>query len=361
MLGVLALLAVAGCGDAPVPATATPIAGTAAVPAPGTVAPAPTGTVPTPGAPVPPPAAATFANPVIRADFPDPDVIQVGTTYYAFATGGSGHNIQAATSTDLVSWHLLSDALPGLPRWSDFSTGNTWAPEVLAVGGKYLLYYTALAKAQNKHCIGVAVAAAPSGRFRDTSAQPLICPDDQPDAIDPSPFADGDRLYLYWSTSGPNTATTTAIYGQELAADGLRPLAAPVRLLGNDQPWEDIWVEGPQMVQHAGAYYLFYSGNAYNRPGYAVGYALCQSPTGPCGKAVENPILKTVTTPKPVFAPGGQHIFEAHGQTWIAYHAWTVNPEDVEGSRRPLWIDRLEWRDNKPVPQGPTSGPQPVP
>lgn len=115
------------------------------------------------------------------------------------------------------------------------------------------------------------------------------------------------------------------------------------------------------MFKHDGVYYLFYSGNAYKRAEYAVGYATCQSPTGPCRKAADNPILKTVSTPKPVFAPGGQHIFEAKGQTWIAYHAWTVNPADVEGSQRMLWIDRLEWRDSKPVPLGPTSGPQPLP
>src|SRR5689334_23185341 len=157
---VLALLLVAGCGDERVPATATRIAVTATGPPTVTVAPTQRAARPPAGATVPRPAAATFANPVLRTDFPDPDLIQAGNTYYAFATGGSGHNIQAATSADLVTWRLLSDALPGLPRWADFSSGNTWAPEVITVGGKYLLYYTTLYKAQNKHCIGVATAAA---------------------------------------------------------------------------------------------------------------------------------------------------------------------------------------------------------
>ena len=61
----------------------------------------------------------------------------------------------------------------------------------------------------------------------------------------------------------------------------------------NDVPWEASVVEGPMLWKHDGRYFLFYSGNVYSGAGYAVGYATCDSPLGPCKDAPENPILKT--------------------------------------------------------------------
>ena len=48
----------------------------------------------------------------------------------------------------------------------------------------------------------------------------------------------------------------------------------------NDQPWEGPVVEAPFMWKHGGQYYLFYSGNGYVTPEYAVGYAVSNCITG---------------------------------------------------------------------------------
>jgi len=45
---------------------------------------------------------ATFRNPVYDRDFPDPFVLKVGDTYYAYATNGDGKQVQTLTSKDLV-------------------------------------------------------------------------------------------------------------------------------------------------------------------------------------------------------------------------------------------------------------------
>ena len=55
---------------------------------------------------------------------------------------------------------------------------------------------------------------------------------------------------------------------------------APKVVIQNDQPWEGLVVEAPFMWTHAGKYYLFYSGNGYTSPEYAVGYAVADSVTG---------------------------------------------------------------------------------
>lgn len=55
----------------------------------------------------------TFTNPVIWADMPDPDVIQVGDTFYMVST--SMHMLPGVTllqSTDLVNWSFAANVLP---------------------------------------------------------------------------------------------------------------------------------------------------------------------------------------------------------------------------------------------------------
>lgn len=79
------------------------------------------------------------SGPVISTNFPDPSIIKVGSTWYAFATRtrGNGVHIPVATSTDFSSWTLLTnsdgswkDALPTLPSWVPSDNYNTWAPDV---------------------------------------------------------------------------------------------------------------------------------------------------------------------------------------------------------------------------------------
>jgi hypothetical protein len=51
-------------------------------------------------------------------DFPDPFVLPVGGTYFAYATNSSEGNIQIMESTDLSHWSPAGNALPNLPSWA---------------------------------------------------------------------------------------------------------------------------------------------------------------------------------------------------------------------------------------------------
>jgi beta-xylosidase len=306
--------------------------------------------------------AGTFQNPVLRNDFPDPDVLSTTNGYYAYATNGSGRNIQVAHSTDLVHWQLLPDALPAPGPWAKLGGGYVWAPEVIKIAERYVMYYTARDKASNKQCVGVATSNKPDSQFKDPNDHPLVCHPDEGGDIDPDPFRDGDKLYLYFKNDGNCCGRTTYLYVQELAPDGLSLVGAPTQLVSNDKLWEGRVVEAPTMWKHEGKYYLFFSGNDYAGPPYAVGYANCQSPTGPCEDAPENPILASkMDQPPLVIGPGHQAIVQVDGQTWIVYHAWEVTSAGLRGSRRFMWIDRLDWKDGKPDVLGPTTAPQPEP
>jgi beta-xylosidase len=296
---------------------------------------------------------------VYAEDFPDPFVLEVDGTYYAYATNSSGENVRTLRSDDLVHWEPGPDAMPALGPWA--MTGKTWAPEVLARDdGRHVLYYTATSSSLAAQCIGRAVARSPGGPFVDSSRRPLVCQKEEGGSIDASPFRAPDgTLYLLWKNDGNCCGLSTYIYSQRLSANGLELVGKATRLVEQDDAWEGQLVEAPTLWSEDGELFLFFSANDYGSDRYAVGYATCETPLGPCADAPDNPVLSTACT---AAGPGHQAIVrDDDGETWIVYHAW---PPDAIGSVVPgrlLWIDRLEWSDGKPVVRGPTCRPQPLP
>ena len=177
-----------------------------------------------------PNATATSAKPVFapvfQRDFPDPFILPWGGGYFAYATNAQGFaaNVQMAMSRDLQTWQPLMvrgrlyDAMPDLPKWA--APGRTWAPEVLRLGNRYLLYFTAQERKSGLQCVGVAEAAEPRGPFRATSDDPLVCQRALGGTIDPSPFRDSDgSLHLLYKSDGnnPRVLVPSRIYTQRLA------------------------------------------------------------------------------------------------------------------------------------------------
>lgn len=370
IIGLLCLFAasVAGCGRGAGGAAANP----PTTAAPSVTSPAETETPPTGVAPTvetTPTAAMTatepasstaeatptleagmYRNPVLARDFPDPDVLQAGDAYYAYATNADGVHVQVARSADLVQWEMLGDALPELPAWAVQEFGWTWAPEVFRPTdtGPYVMYYTTrFAIGQGGiQCIGAAVSDAPEGPFTPVGDGPAVCQRDQGGSIDPASFRDDDgSLYLLWKNDGNSRGGQTWLYVQPLSADGLTLTGEPTRLLTVDQLWEGALVEAPTLWQQDGTYYLFYSANDYASPRYATGYATAEALTGPYTKAAE-PLLKT-DLKNGVVGPGGQDIVTGpQGDTWIVFHGWTGE------AYRSLYLARLSWQDGAPVVEG---------
>lgn len=303
-------------------------------------------------------------NPVISANFPDPFILEVDDIYYAYSTGSNSRNVPIATSTDLIHWTAGRDVLPALPRWVDLNNPDVWAPEVLALEDQYHLYYTARDLVSGKQCIGRGTSSSPAGPFRDQNDTPFICQANIGGSIDASPFRDEDgTLYLYWKNDGNCCLMATHIYVQELSPDGTTLIDEPIQLVRNDEPWEGPVVEAPTMWRHEDAYYLFFSGNVYSGERYGIGYALCETPIGPCEDAEENPILSSDFTTRPlVVGPGHQTLLvDDAGDTWMFYHVWQVTDGGSLTSTRHVWLDRLLWAEGRPNVQGPTREAQPSP
>jgi arabinan endo-1,5-alpha-L-arabinosidase len=282
--------------------------------------------------------------PVIDQDFPDPDLLKVGGTYYAYATqpkDGSS-NLQLATSADLKSWVVASrDPLPKLPAWA--TNGRTWAPDVSAAGSGFVMYFTAHSIDPDIQCIGVAHGTTAEGPFTPVGSTPLVCPAKDGGAIDPASFTDADGTrYLLWKNDGNCCGKDTWLHLQPMSADGLRTAGPARRLIRQDQPWEGHLVEAPTLVRHGSAYVLFYSANDYGGERYATGYATATKLTGPYVKAA-SPLLTTDKTG--VTGPGGQDIVAApSGAMHIAFHGW-----DAAVIYRGMYVEALTWNGDTPV------------
>jgi hypothetical protein len=274
-------------------------------------------------------------------DFPDPFVMTVGTTYYAYATNSVAGNIQIIDSTDMTHWNSVGNALPSLPGWA--VPGNTWAPAVLSIDGHYVMYYSTVFAKDGQQCISEAVATQPQGPFIDTSTTPLVCQIFFGGDIDPSPFIDASGTpYLLWKSIGqPET-----IWSQALSPDGTSMVGNPAQILQPSQAWETGIVEAPDLVLSAGRYFLFYSGNNWSTANYAVGVATCSGPLGPCGKPWSEPIL---TSGPGMSGPGGESVFaDSSGALYMAFHAWTPEAVGYPNSRS-LYIRPLNLTGAEPV------------
>jgi Glycosyl hydrolases family 43 len=281
-------------------------------------------------------------------DFPDPDVIAVGQTFFGYATNSVGGNIQIIESSDLTHWAAVGNALPSLPGWA--VPNATWAPAVAQFRGKFLLYYTVKVAGTGQECISVATAHQPEGPFVDKSTKPMECQAALGGSIDPSPFVDTTGTpYLDWKSGGPGDSR---LWSQQLDAAGLSFAigSKPNQMLVPDNAWQGGTVEAPDMVAAGGHYFLFYSGNNWNSASYAVGVATCTGPVGPCVDSSPNPILAAGNG---VAGPGGESVFaDGSGSYWIAFHAWVPGSVGFPNSRC-LYLKHLSLAGPLPTVGGP--------
>ncbi len=132
-----------------------------------------------------------YKNPVIYADYSDPDVIRVGDEYYLIASSfNCTPGLPILVSRDLVNWSLIGHALENLPdpRYAQVQHGaGVWAPSIREHGGKFYIF----APTPDE---GIYVLTAPHPRGPWSPPRMLL---EGKGLIDPCPLWDEDgRAYL---------------------------------------------------------------------------------------------------------------------------------------------------------------------
>ena len=157
----------------------------------------------------------TYQNPVLNADYSDPDVVRVGNDYYLTSSSFSSlPGLPILHSRDLVNWELLGNALPELPLAFRLpQPGNgVWAPALRHHNGQFYLYYP-----DPDRGIYVTRARNPAGPWD----APILIKEAK-GWIDPCPLWDDDgRAYLVHAFAGSRAGIKSVLAVSPMTPDGL--------------------------------------------------------------------------------------------------------------------------------------------
>lgn len=280
--------------------------------------------------------AATFTNPVLPGDYPDPSVVRVGADFYATATSDRWAPVfPVLHSRDLVHWQQVGSVLDDAPAWA--AGKRFWAPEITYANGRFVVLYAGLQR-PGRFCIGVATAARGEGPWRDRG--PLTCRDSG--AIDPVAVRREDGTHwLVWKAKGHGGG----LWAQQVDLAALRVLGTALPLITPERAYERGVTEGPSLVKRGPWWYLVYSGGNCCRPPctYVTAVARSANLLGPYEKA-RRPILESSSALR---CPGhGTLVDLPDGRLFFLHHAYAA--ADVLNRRRQgvltrAWVDDDGW------------------
>ena len=304
-------------------------------------------------------------NPDFDGYFADPFVLRLDDgSYVAYGSSGAtavGDRVfESLLSNDLRHWRRGGPVLTRL----DPSLGDEyWAPEVIFADGEYWMYYSVGHGIQGHH-IRVARSPSPLGPFTDQ--QVSLTPNEK-FAIDAHPFVDDDgSRYLYFARDvldADRPGTHLAVVPLETwtsaapqSFDVLAPHAdwqiyeRDREMYGSHYDWHTL--EGPTVVRRHDRYWLTYSGGAWTGAGYAISWAVADTPLGPWHAApADRPAL--LATTDELIGPGHNSLTVApDGNDAIAFHAW-----DEAHLQRQLNVHHITFEPEGPRVDGPIRGP----
>ncbi len=278
----------------------------------------------------------TTATLVYNKDFPDPSILVVGHTYFAYSTNSDGENVPVIESNDLLHWHAIGDVMSVLPLWA--SEGYVWSPYVSrAPAGGYQLFFSAYDESEGVMCLGRSTSKSPLGPFVDVSGVPFLCQVSAGGSIDPSVYQSDGTDYLVWKADGEG-GQPQAILSARLTSDDSELVGQPDTLLGATLSWEDRVVERPAFMDASGVLHLYFSAGHWSSADYAIGNTTCSAPLGPCAGAAPQPVAisSSVAT-----GAGSPTFFAADGQTYLAFSAWTNGIVGNEFGHRALFLMKI--------------------
>ena len=281
-------------------------------------------------------------------------IVKDGTNYFVFATGPG---IRAKSSPDLIHWTEENPIFRQPPAWTTRFVpafrGYFWAPDIIHVDGKYLLYYAASTWGKPVSAIGLATSPTldqSATNYLWTDAGPVITSTNGGNfnAIDPSVFQDTDgRLWLAFGS-----------YWEGIFLTELNPQTG-LRIATNSPLFHLAWndsIEAACLTRHGKFYYLFVNWGQCCRgtnSTYEVRVGRADKITGPYLDRDGHDLVDGGGTP--FLQSSGRFIGPGHigivadgdtnGPTRFSYHYYDAATE----GRSRLAIGAIDWSSGWPV------------
>ena len=274
----------------------------------------------------------TYRNPVLHADYSDPDVCAVGDDFYMTASSfGCAPGLPILHSKDLVNWRIVNYALKELEPKEFYNSARhgkgVWAPSIRYHKGEFYIYW-----GDPDFGIFMVKTKDPAGEWEN----PVLVKAGK-GMIDPAPLWDEDgHVYLVHAWAGSRSKMNSIVVVCEMNAEGTRVISNPVLVYdGNDGM--NHTVEGPKFYKRNGYYYIFAPAG-----GVATGWQLVLR-----SRSVYGPY-----DPKIVMAQGKTDINGPHQGAWIDTNtgeSWFVHFQDKAMYGRVIHLNPMTWVNDWPV------------
>lgn len=273
----------------------------------------------------------TYKNPVLYADYSDPDVCRVGEDYYLTSSSfGCLPGLQILHSKDLVNWSIIGAAVPySLAPHSDVRPqhGNrVWAPSIRHHNGEFYIFW------------GDPDQGAFMTKSKDSQGpwtEPvLVLPGKG--IIDTTPLWDEDgRVYLVHALAGSRAGLKSVIAVCELNAAADKAITLSRIVFDGHEAHETC--EGPKFYKRNGYYYIFHPAG-----GVPTGWQVVLR-----SKNVYGPYEW-----KTVMAQGKSPVNGPHQGGWVdtpTGEDWFMHFQDVGAAGRLVHLQPMKWVNDWPV------------
>lgn len=289
-----------------------------------------------------------YRNPILHADYSDPDVIRVSDTYYMVASSfANAPGLPLLVSKDMVNWELKGHALPQLVPSALFKAPQhgkgVWAPCLRYHDGRFWIFYP-----DPDQGVFVTTATSLDGPW---SAPHLVLPGKG--IIDPTPLWDDDgKAWLMHAWAKSRAGINNVLTLRRMAPDGrsLLDTEGKVVIDGNRLPAYRT-LEGPKLYKANGWYYVFTPAGGVEHGWQSVFRS----------RSIEGPYEDRI-----VLAQATTEINGPHQGAWVTTPEgsdWFFHFQDKRAYGRVVHLQPMRWQDGWPLIGEPSQAPgvgQPV-
>ena len=273
-----------------------------------------------------------YKNPVLYADYSDPDVCRVGDDYYLTSSSFNClPGLQILHSKDLVNWTIIGAAVPNAltpietPERPEHGN-RVWAPAIRHHNGEFYIFW-----GDPDQGAFIVKAKDPKGPW----SEPVLVKPGK-GIIDTCPFWDEDgKVYMVHAYAGSRAGLKSVITICELNAEATKA-TTPSRIIFDGHEAHQT-CEGPKMYKRNDYYYIFHPAG-----GVPTGWQVVLR-----SKNIYGPYEW-----KTVLAQGNSPVNGPHQGAWVdtpTGEDWFLHFQDVGAYGRIMHLQPMKWVNDWPV------------